>query len=190
MPNRKIRFGIDIDGTVTCPTALVPYLQRSFGDEIKYEDITEYNLGHVLNKSDEEMTQWFIENQEEIYENSPVHLNADKVLAEWSRDFHLIFISARFDYLFQLTETWFKMNHIPYHHIELTGSHDKIEAARKLNVDVFIEDKLDNAFEIHEQLNIPVYLFDTPYNQAKLPAGIRRVYSWDDLNNDIRLKFK
>jgi len=174
------RLGIDIDGTVTCPTALVPYLQRSFGTDIKYEDITAYDLGVVLNKSDEEMYDWFMANQEEIYTNSPVAEGAIPVLKEWSQQYELYYISARYDYLDRVTSDWFEKHNVPFHHIELTGSHNKIEAARQHHVDIFFEDKLDNAIDINRELDIPVILFDTPYNQSALPMNVHRVSTWNE----------
>ncbi|TDM04359.1 5' nucleotidase, NT5C type [Macrococcus carouselicus] len=174
------RLGIDIDGTVTCPTSLVPYLQKSFDAHLRYEDITAYDLGVVLGKSDAEMYDWFMANQEEIYTHSPIAEGALPVLKEWSAQYELVYISARYDYLDQVTADWFAKYDVPFHHIELTGSHDKIETARNLEVDVFFEDKLDNAIAIHEELDIPVVLFDTPYNQAALPENIHRVFTWDE----------
>ncbi|GGB04748.1 hypothetical protein ERX37_02075 [Macrococcus hajekii] len=174
------RLGIDIDGTVTCPTSLVPYLQKSFDENLKYEDITAYDLGAVLNKSDHEMYDWFMTHQEEIYTHSPIAEGALSVLTDWSQHYELYYISARYDYLDKITADWFDKHDVPFHHIELTGSHDKIAKARELKVDVFLEDKLDNAIEINEALNIPVILFDTPYNQSELPADVHRVYTWQE----------
>lgn len=180
------RLGIDIDGTVTCPTALVPYLQKSFDPSLKYEDITAYDLGVVLNRSDEEMYEWFMSNQEEIYTHSPVAEGAFEMLSSLADDYELFYISARYDYLAKITEEWFARHQIPHHHIELTGSHEKIEAAERLQVDLFLEDKLDNAIDIHQALNIPVILFDTPYNQSQLPDGVYRVKSWTEAAHLIR----
>ena len=68
--NQKPRLGIDIDGTVTCPKTFVPYLQRDFNQQLKYEDITEYNLANVLNCKEEEMLSWF-KTMNHIYTNTP-----------------------------------------------------------------------------------------------------------------------
>ncbi|MCU7556855.1 hypothetical protein RW115_02505 [Macrococcus capreoli] len=185
----KFRMGIDIDGTVTCPTALVPYLQKSFNKNFKYEDITEYDLSNVLNIPEAEIYQWFKTHEHDMYKFSPVHQGADHVLNQWAKHYQLIFISARHTYLNDLTIEWFKTHQVPYHQIELTGSHDKIETAKRLKVDAFFEDKLDNAIEIHEALQIPVYLFDTPYNQCVLPKGVTRVYSWEEVDRLVKQQF-
>jgi uncharacterized HAD superfamily protein len=47
-------------------------------------------------------------------------------------------------------------------------------------VDIFLEDKHDNAVEIHEECKIPVLLFDTPYNREPIPEGVIRVYNWKE----------
>lgn len=38
------RFGIDIDGTVTSPDALVPFLNEGFKLQLTLDDITQYDL--------------------------------------------------------------------------------------------------------------------------------------------------
>ncbi len=45
-------------------------------------------------------------------------------------------------------------------------------------MDIFFEDKHDNAVMIHEECNIPVILFNTPYNQEPIPNGVIRVNNW------------
>ena len=67
---------------------------------------------------------------------------------------------------------------LQYHHLELVGSHDKVETAKKLAVDLFFEDKHDNAVAIAEECKIPVLLFNTPYNQDPVPNRVIRVYTW------------
>ena len=45
---------------------------------------------------------------------------------------------------------------------------------------MFFEDKHDNAVMIHEECDIPVILFDTPYNREPIPKGVIRVYNWEE----------
>ena len=71
--------------------------------------------------------------------------------------------------MLDVTETWFSKQELQYKHIELIGSHDKVATAKKFEVDLFIEDKHDNAVAIAEECKIPVLLFDTPYNQEPIP---------------------
>ena len=178
----KKRFGIDIDGTVTCPEAMVPYLNEAFNLNITLSDIKQYDLTPLVTISEEQFADWFYENEPIIYKESPIAEGAKEALTNWKRKHELYFISARGSHLQQITEEWFLENTLEFDHIELIGSHDKIEAAKKYEVDIFFEDKHDNAVMIHEACGIPVILFDTPYNQEPLPDGVIRVRNWQEAN--------
>ncbi|MEK4973336.1 hypothetical protein NSQ89_13325 [Niallia sp. FSL R7-0648] len=177
---KKLRFGIDIDGTVTSPAAFVPFLNESFQLNITLEDVVQYEFYPLVNVSNEEFDKWFTENEARIYAASPLAEGANIVLQEWAEQHELIFISARGEGMLELTKEWFLNQGISFNHIELIGSHHKIAAAQKNKVDIFFEDKHDNAVMLHEELGIPVILFDTPYNRKPIPNGVKRVTSWSE----------
>jgi uncharacterized protein len=174
------RFGIDIDGTVTCPSSMVPFLNKEFNLNITLADIKQYSLMPLVSVSEQEFSQWFTSNEPVIYAQSPLANGARTILSAWSRQHELYFISARGEHLIDVTTDWFMRHNLDYTHIELVGSHNKIETARKFDVDIFFEDKHDNAVMIHEDLGIPVILFDTPYNQDPIPDGVVRVSDWHE----------
>lgn len=172
------KFGIDIDGTVTCPSTFVPYLNEAFKLNITLNDIKEYDLTPLVDISEEEFSKWFLEKEPLIYSQSPLATGAKEVLTQWTKKHELFFISARGSHLLQLTEEWFTKNNLAFHHIDLIGTHHKVEAAKHYGVDIFFEDKHDNAVSIHEECGIPVLLFNTPYNQDPIPKGVIRVNDW------------
>lgn len=174
----KIRFGIDIDGTVTCPTSLIPYLNKAFHLNLTLEDIKQYDLMPLVDVSEQEFANWFKVNEPEMYEKSPLAEGSKEVLIKWALEHELYFISARGKHLFEITQNWFLKNKIPFNHIELIGTHHKIEAVKQHKVNIFLEDKHDNAVMISEQCNIPVLLFDTPYNRDPIPSQVIRVKNW------------
>ncbi|MEK3890713.1 hypothetical protein [Bacillus sp. FSL K6-3431] len=174
------RFGIDIDGTVTCPTSLVPFINKAFHLNITLDDLTEYEITECINVSKNTFYNWFVTAEPEIYSQSPLANGAKSVLSKWIKDHELYFISARKNTLRDVTEAWFNTQDIDYHHIELIGSHDKVATAKRHKVDLFFEDKHDNAVAISEELNIPVILFDTPYNRKPAPEQVIRVYNWKE----------
>lgn len=178
----KKRFGIDIDGTVTCPSSLVPYINKAFNMNITLDDIKQYDLNPLVEVTEAEFAEWFEKNEPVIYAESPLAKGAYPILNEWKNDHELYFISARSSHLLDVTEKWFTENDLTYHHIELIGTHHKVEAAKKYQVDVFFEDKHDNAVMIHEECQIPVILFNTPYNQDPIPQGVIRVNDWHEAN--------
>ncbi|MEW9500439.1 hypothetical protein [Jeotgalibacillus marinus] len=178
------RFGIDIDGTVTCPTSILPYINKAFNRSLSLQHVTEYDLTKALpDISPTAFSEWFLQAEPAIYSSSPVVEHADKILREWKTEHELFFISARSEKHLDLTAEWFKQKNIDYDHIELIGSHDKVTAVKKYKVDIFFEDKHDNAVMIHEQCGIPVILFDTPYNQETIPNGVIRVNNWLEARN-------
>lgn len=174
------KFGIDIDGTVTSPASMIPFINKDFGLTITLEDIKQYDLNPLVNVSEKEFAKWFFQNEPLIYAESPLAAGAANVLTKWQEEHELFFISARGSHLLEVTKQWFRTHKLGYHHIELIGTHDKVESAKKHGVEIFFEDKHDNAVMIHEECRIPVLLFDTPYNRNPIPDGVIRVHSWNE----------
>lgn len=185
----KRRFGIDIDGTVTCPSTFIPYLNASFQKNLTLDDITDYNLVPFLDTTEEKLNEWMEQYEPIIYSEAPLANGALEVINSWKDEHELYYISARGRHLYEITEKWFQQHGVHYHHIELVGSHDKIEAVQKYKIDVFFEDKYDNACDIAEQCLIPVILFDTPYNRGPLPKGVIRVYNWHEAKQQVEQLF-
>lgn len=175
------RLGIDIDGTITRPDTFVPYLNKAFQLSLTYEEMNQYDFNPFVKVPEEEFSKWFIENEPIIYADSILVDGAKEVLRKWASTHDLYFISARNNAMLDVTETWFSKQELQYNHIELIGSHDKVATAKKFEVDLFIEDKHDNAVAIAKECNIPVLLFDTPYNQDPIPDGVIRVYHWHEV---------
>lgn len=186
---RNIRFGIDIDGTVTCPTSLLPHINEQFGCNLILDDIKEYDLTKAFPITEEEFYTWYKQAEATIYETSPAQEYAKLILTEWQKNYELFYISARGKNVLDCTLQWFEREDIPFDHIELIGSHHKIETAKNFKVDAFFEDKHDNAVGIHEELDIPVFLFDTPYNREPIPEGVIRVRSWQEADEWIKKLF-
>ncbi|MGG5255029.1 5' nucleotidase, NT5C type [Neobacillus sp. SM06] len=180
------KFGIDIDGTVTSPASMIPFINKDFGLDITLDDITQYDLNPLVNVSEAEFAAWFYKNEPLIYAKSPLAQGASTVLSKWQKVHDLIFISARGSHLLEVTKKWFDEHNLGFHHIELIGTHDKVETAKKHNVALFLEDKHDNAVMIHEECQIPVLLFDTPYNRDPLPNGVVRIYNWNEADEWVK----
>lgn len=176
----KRKFGIDIDGTVTTPDAILPFMNQTFGLNVTLNDVKQYDLTPLVNVTEEEFARWFTENEPAIYAGSPIALGAKDVLNAWKDEHELIFISARGSHLLENTKKWFFEKGLTFHHIELVGTHDKVESVKKHQIEIFFEDKHDNAVMIHEECGIPVILFDTPYNQEAIPNGVFRVTNWKE----------
>lgn len=191
MINLKHRFGIDIDGTVTCPATLLPHINKQYNINMRLDDVTEYDFlsafPYPVDRN--EFNAWFKASEPRLYELSELASDAQRILTDWQNEYELFYISARGENVFDITKNWFETFNVPYDHIECIGSHKKIEAAKKHQVEAFFEDKHDNAVEIAEELKIPVILFDTPYNRLAVPNNVIRVANWQQANEWIRQNF-
>lgn len=188
---QKPRFGIDIDGTVTTPDTLIPHINKQYNTNIQLDDVVEYDFlsafPHPVDRN--EFFKWFKENEAYMYSVSHLAKDAKSILERWQHEYELYYISARDTSVLTITHQWFEENAVPFHHIELIGSHDKLEAAKKHRVEVFFEDKHDNAVMLAEELKIPVVLFDTPYNRKSIPSNVIRVNNWIEANRWIKQNF-
>jgi uncharacterized protein len=172
------RLGIDIDGTITCPTTFIPYINKSFELNLSLQDLKVYDLATVIGITNKEFYDWMLQHEHTIYKNAALVEHAISVLTEWKQKHDLIFISARNNVYQEITNNWFEHQSVPYHQIELLGKHDKLESVKNHSIDVFFEDKHDNACDIAEECNIPVILFNAPYNQDPVHKNVIRVNNW------------
>lgn len=185
--NKEIwRIGIDIDGTVTDPATFIPFLNEAFNKKLLFSEITQYDLAPLYGITSEQFYHWFRQNDGRVYQEARVAPQAKEVLDHLYVNNQLIYISARDEKHAKLTSNWFEQNEIPYHHIELLGSHNKIEYSKQNEIQLFLEDKMDNANELAEELLIPIILFDTPYNQGSLHQHVQRVHSWPEAQQFIQ----
>lgn len=188
---QKPRFGIDIDGTVTTPDTLIPHINKRYKTNIVLNDVIEYDFlsafPYPVDRN--EFAKWFKENEAYMYSVSSIAQDAQTILEKWQHSYDLFYISARDISVFEITQKWFEENKVPFHHIELIGSHDKLSVAKKHKVDIFFEDKHDNAVMLAEELKIPVLLFDTPYNRKSTPTNVVRINNWTEANHWILKHF-
>ncbi|MGV3272505.1 hypothetical protein ACH32G_12160 [Bacillus sp. CIS52] len=173
-----LRLGIDIDGTVTAQDTFVPYLNRSFHLSITLDDMTDYDLTKLLNITAEEFWEWMNVHEAAIYKEAQLAEFAKQALDGLKEEHRLIYITARRSHLEDVTLDWFANRNVHYDHIELVGSHHKVEAVKKHGIDLFFEDHHGNATMIAKEAGIPVILFDSPYNQLPTDSNIIRVQNW------------
>lgn len=187
----KHRFGIDIDGTVTCPDTLIPHINKRYNTNIVLDDVVEYDFlsafPHPVDRR--EFSEWFKKNEAFMYSVSTIAKDAQIILENWHKQYELFYISARDTDVYEITKKWFEQHHVPFDHIDLIGNHDKLTAAKEHAVEVFFEDKHDNAVNLAEELKIPVLLFDTPYNRKAVPSNVVRVNNWIEANEWILRNF-
>ncbi|WP_215112905.1 hypothetical protein [Exiguobacterium sp. s63] len=182
-----MRIGIDLDGTVTDPKSCFLYMNESLGYSIDYPRATEYELHTYTTMNQHDFWKFMIEegHEEAIYRRSLPHSDVQDVLWELTQQHHLHYVTARSEAVRPVTEEWIITHRLPLDSLVMTGSHDKINVVKDLSLELFMEDRYENAISIHEETSIPVLLFDAPYNRKTLPKGVTRISTWSEAHHHV-----
>lgn len=182
-----MHIGIDLDGTVTDPESCFRYMNESLGYNIDFKQATEYELHTYTDMSQKDFWKFMIEHghEEAIYRRSFPHTEVNEVLWSMRQQHRIHYVTARSEAVRPVTEEWIKHHTLPLDSLIMTGTHDKVGVVKDLSLDLFMEDRYENAVSIHEETSIPVLLFDAPYNRKPLPDGVKRIASWKEAHHHV-----
>ncbi|MCX7903154.1 MAG: hypothetical protein N2486_01455 [Caloramator sp.] len=183
---RRFNICIDIDGTITDPFYWLDLANYYFDKDVKEDDVKEYEIYKVLNISQEEYNKFYRMYSELIHFRARPREFASEILKDISQKHNIFYVSAREQRLMNITEKWLKKHAFPKGEIYLLGSHNKIQKAKDLKCDIFIEDRYENAVDLANE-GFEVLLIDCPYNRKPLKEGIQRVYNWEQIHEMIEL---
>lgn len=186
---KEYSFGIDIDGTITAQEFLLPFINKQYQTNLMLDDILEYDLSKALPVDPKDFYKWFKETELEMYRNPPLQQDVVRILNNWHPHTKLNFITARETNATDVTKTWLQSSNIPFDALEIVGNASKVIAAKKQGVELFFEDKHSNAVMLAEELDIPVILFDAPYNREAVPRNVLRVDTWREAENWVKKEF-
>ncbi len=79
----------------------------------------------------------------------------------------------------EYSKQWLDKNNIPYDKF-IMNAQDKLQVAKKENVDLFIDDSIDHCKRMQEG-NIKSLLFTSIMNQGVDVQNLERVYSWPQI---------
>lgn len=168
---------IDIDGTITDPYYWLGPANKYFNKNITEEQITEYNIHQVMGIDEHEYEVFYEENKFKLHSEEKIRDDAKPVLDLMSIIHNIYFVTARGKELEFLTHLYLRKNEIPFDGLYLLGSPCKVDKAKELKCNVFIEDSYDNAVQLSRE-GIMVLLMDTNYNRKPLYDNMIRVCSW------------
>lgn len=201
-----MRIGIDIDDVIArSGQVFYQKISERFGVEIDFKKVPYYSWvdEQVLKKgySAEEFYEFINEFQTtaSYHENLMLRRGFKETIKYLYEQGHLIYlISNRHVLILPYTTVWLKkIGILPYisgvlHNSYLENPHQKfkIREAKRLKIDLFLEDALDYALPIAKS-GIEVILFDRPWNQMKtLPKNVYRVNDWKEAKKIILDKSK
>ncbi|WP_434283959.1 5' nucleotidase, NT5C type [Clostridium botulinum] len=182
----NLNICIDIDGTITEPYYWLEISNKYFKKNIKPEDITLYNIEDVLGITEEEYMKFYEKYKVRIHTEEKLRQGAKKVLNELNKYHNIYFVTAREKSLEVLTKSYLINHSIKFRDLYVLGSHYKVDKAKELNCDIFIEDNPTNAVELSEA-GFKVILLDTNYNRhIKENENIIRISHWDEVYNIVK----
>lgn len=170
---------VDMDD-VLCETArgCLEIIERLFGKRVAYEQLTDFDLGNSCELSAEETAALYhiVHHPDELLKLKPVN-GAIAVLNRWmAAGFEIAIVTGRPPATCEVSLDWLAREGMPYHSFTVVDKYKRFPtetkgavslanlAARKF---VFaVEDSPTMARYLAEQMQVPVRLFDRPWNRA------------------------
>lgn len=195
-----MKIAIDIDDVLVDTVGyFAQYYNENYGANLTRSDFFSNEWWTVLNIKKEEAIKLYFD-----YSRSPLHKNTKPMpeavagVKDLSKNHTLIAVTGRPEHIMQETEEWiakffpgcFQGVYSTNFHVFVGGKKSKGDICAELGAECLIDDFVEHAEECTKK-NIPVLLLDTPWTQdiSELPAGIIRVYSWEDIKNYINKEF-
>jgi uncharacterized protein len=182
--NKKTTIGIDIDGTLTAPDFWVEELNKQFNKNYKYGESDIYDWRDIYEIDNDQFMKYYSVHGPQLHVQAKIRPDAAKVINNWQENYNLCYITARQHFLTQATAVWLKKHKLPGEFYVL-GSHYKLNKAKELNCQIFIEDNYDVACRLADG-GINVLLMDCVYNRKPLPQErVTRVFSWQEVAKQV-----
>lgn len=184
----NLNICIDIDGTITSPYHFLPYLNNMYNKNITEEECITLDWKELYGEDIEELLNKFHNEYMNAYEEAEVVEGAKDIIAELCAENNLYFVTARSVDLTDVTTNWLEQKGFAGIDVHLLGSDYKIEKAKELNCNLFIEDNPWNAVQI-AKAGINVILIDANYNKNTEHEKITRVKDWKQIKELIQSKY-
>lgn len=181
----KLNICLDIDGTLTDPYCWIGYANSYFGKHITKDDFTVYDFHKVIGVSLEEFLAFYNIFGPQMHLYAPMQKGVKEVLKKLEKYHHLFYVTARESRMEQVTREWIKNNGLPQAELFCLGSHYKVDKAKELNCNIFVEDRYENALQL-AKAGIKVLLVDCNYNRFPTPNNVVRVKNWDEIDNYLQ----
>ncbi|HEY7319135.1 MAG TPA: bifunctional metallophosphatase/5'-nucleotidase [Candidatus Binatia bacterium] len=168
---------VDMDD-VLCETArgCLDVIERLFGKRVAYEQLTDFDLGNSCELSVEETAVLYhiVHHPEELLRLKPVN-GAIAVLNRWiAAGFEIAIVTGRPPATYEVSLDWLAREGMPYHSFTVVDKYRRFPTETALSLSelaarkfVFaVEDSATMARYLAEQMQVPVRLFDRPWNRA------------------------
>ncbi|MEX1300449.1 MAG: bifunctional metallophosphatase/5'-nucleotidase [Desulfotignum sp.] len=189
------RIYVDLDDVISRTTdTYSAIIEQEFGRKVRFEDLTCFDLKVSFKLTDREYRHFFdrIHQPGMLMGFEPVP-GAGEMLARWLDAGHRVdIVTGRPPLAREPSLAWLDRHRIAYTEFIMVDKYNRngddhpgvISKTQLMtsHYDLAVEDSLETARFLAEQMNIPVLLYDRPWNArpAEHP-GIIRVASWQDI---------
>ncbi|WP_099191918.1 5' nucleotidase, NT5C type [Tepidibacter mesophilus] len=181
---KKLNICIDIDGTVTDPYYFIEYFNDHFNKDLKEEDMNTCKLEDLYDTTLEEILEFYTHKGYDIHLSANPLDSSSEIIHELNKKHNLYFVTARNEGLKDVTEEWMRVNNFPKIKVYYLGGYYKVDKARELDCDLFIEDNPQNTEDLAKS-GIQVLLMDANYNKDIKLENVTRVMNWNEIENII-----
>ena len=178
---------IDIDGTMSDPYFFIPYLNKLTGKILTKDDYTSIDWNDTYGPEFKDIYENFDDKYTYIYNEVELQEGVKEVIDMLVENGdNVYFVTARSHTIDKITKEWTKSKGLDSSKVHsLSWNEGKVETAKKLNCDVFIEDDPNN-IENLLKAGFDVIAMESNYNK-KLLERLRRCY--DNISQDENKPF-
>ncbi|MGM0394013.1 MAG: 5' nucleotidase, NT5C type [Thermodesulfobacteriota bacterium] len=192
------RIYVDLDDVISRTTdTYSAVIEQEFGRQVRFEDLTCFDLKVSFQLTDREYRHFFDRiHQPDILMNFDPVFGAKEMLARWIDAGHRVdIVTGRPPSARDVSLAWLDRQRIAYTEFIMvdkynrTGEHHPGVISKTqlmaCQYDLAVEDSLDTALFLAEQMDVPVLLYDRPWNARPVPhPNIIRVGSWRQIAAD------
>jgi uncharacterized HAD superfamily protein len=198
MHNAKTIY-VDMDD-VLCETArgCLGIVEREFGKRIAYECLNTFDLGQAceLDLEATAVLYHIVHHPDELLKLEPIK-EAVPVLERWAAGGHEIaIVTGRPPVTREASLQWLKDHGVPYHSFTMVDKYGRFTTENTLAITLAelaaqkyrfaVEDSPTMARFLAHDMNVPVLLFDRPWNQGAVEhPKIIRYKHWDEIANTV-----
>lgn len=190
---------VDMDD-VLCETArgCLAIIEREFGKRVAYECLTNFDLGQACDLGAEETAALYhiVHHPDELLRLEPIQ-EAMPILKQWiAAGYEIAIVTGRPPVTYEPSLEWLERHEVPYQSFIMVDKYGRFETENTIAVTLSrfaqqpfyfaVEDSPTMARFLAEQMNVPVKLFDRPWNRASLKhPNITRYSYWHEIADPV-----
>jgi uncharacterized HAD superfamily protein len=189
---------VDLDD-VLCHAArhFLLVVEREFGKQMSYEQLTNFDVGHSCGLSAAERDELYriVHRADELLSMAPI-AEAIAVLSNWvTHGYEIAIVTGRPPESAEVSLEWLARHRITHHSFTVVDKYARFAAtsARAITLDELssrrfcwaVEDSLPMAQYLAGRMQVPVALLDRPWNQCSEEDGIARCHDWASLDATV-----